>query len=80
MISSTYQRERIKEDVPKISREGRRKQQLHVSATGKKNLLKRKKYSEHQVKYLRKLYDQLGGKWNGKMRWKTMEKTGLSRP
>jgi len=39
----------------------------------------RRKKSEEQVKYLRSLFFQLGGEWDGKVRKEAMQKTGLSR-
>jgi len=41
--------------------------------------VRRRKKTDDQVKYLRILYNQLGGRWDGQMRREAMQKTGLSR-
>lgn len=41
--------------------------------------VRRRKKTENQVAYLRQLFNQLGGKWDGKVRKEAMQKTGLSR-
>lgn len=64
-------------DTPVISREGLRKQKTHVSAA--RSGPKRKKKTETQVAYLRKLYHRLNGKWDGRVRKEAMQATGLSR-
>ena len=40
---------------------------------------RRRKKTDDQVKYLRILFNQLGGRWDGQMRKEAMQKTGLSR-
>jgi hypothetical protein len=62
-----------------VSREGKRKQRVSQAASMIKHSVRRRKKSETQVKYLRELFDMLGGEWDGKCRKEAMEKTGLSR-
>lgn len=61
-----------------VSREGQRKQKASASAATHSNT-KRKKKTAAQVAYLRKLYHELNGKWDGKVRKEAMQQTGLSR-
>ena len=41
--------------------------------------VRRKKKTPEQVEYLRRLFKELGGEWDGSVRKEAMRKTGLSR-
>ena len=62
-----------------VSREGKRKRRVSQAASMIKHHVRRRKKTEDQVAYLRTLFNQLGGKWDGKVRKEAMQKTGLSR-
>ena len=65
---------------PVVSREGKRKLKAgHSPATMIQHNVRRKKKTTAQVEYLRNLFEQLGGNWDGKVRKEAMRKTGLSR-
>ena len=66
----------IPEIKPVISREGLRRNHKTPSAT---QGVRRRKKTNGQVEYLTKLYDRLGGKWDGRVRKEAMQATGLSR-
>ena len=67
------------EVAPLVSRAGIRKYHKSLTASMINNTVRRRKKTDDQVKYLRTLFHQLGGSWDGKMRREAMHKTGLSR-
>ena len=64
---------------PLMSREGIRKKYKSQAASMIHHTVCRRKKTDDQVKYLRILFNQLGGRWDGQMRREAMKKTGLSR-
>ena len=64
---------------PFSTKDGKRKQKRSAAAQMITHRVCRRKKSEEQVRYLRNLFFQLGGEWDGKVRKEAMIKTGLSR-
>ena len=79
VLKNNEQTSVLESTEPSVSSEGKKKQKKSAAAQMITHKVCRRKKSEDQVRYLRNLFYQLGGEWDGKVRKEAMLKTGLSR-